>query len=328
MSNGKFYTYIHRRGDTGGVFYVGKGQGLRAYNAVSSGRNPHWHHVTKKHSRTVEIVAYWDTEEEAYTHEISLIESYRKLGASLVNLTTGGDGRRGGITSPEQRAKLSVASLARWADPASRELILAAQKTSKRAPGYSQAMSQASKKGWDMPGAREAASQMSTLNQSTPEVRLRHSTRTLALMQDPVHVAKLSAGIKKSWSDPASRLIRLAAITNATTTPEYKAAQGVKSSQLWVDPNFREAHMAAMSAYRATPKGILQMAALGRLSGANATPVRCNETGLCYPSATAAGRGLHISRNSISKNCQGLIPTAGGFTFTFTNLKQTKKEKL
>ena len=88
-----FYTYIHRRADTGQVFYVGKGQNNRAYSKGQ--RNRWWHFVTEKHGYTVEVCADWTTEEQAIDHEILLISCFKDMNHPLVNQTLGGDGISG-----------------------------------------------------------------------------------------------------------------------------------------------------------------------------------------------------------------------------------------
>jgi hypothetical protein len=66
-----FYTYAHYTPE-GRLFYIGKGQGGRAYNFCD--RNKYWHNFVQKHGKpTIEILANWDTEEEAFSHETLLI---------------------------------------------------------------------------------------------------------------------------------------------------------------------------------------------------------------------------------------------------------------
>lgn len=107
MAEAKFYTYIHRRGDTGEVFYVGKGSGQRAGQASS--RNTWWKNIAKLHGHKVEIVAYWDVERDALDHECALIAEYRASGAQLVNATDGGDGICGYRHTPETKEKIAEA---------------------------------------------------------------------------------------------------------------------------------------------------------------------------------------------------------------------------
>lgn len=107
MAEAKFYTYVHRKADTGHVFYVGKGKGQRAYTTFN--RNKYWTHVVGKHGFVVEIVGIWESESEALSHEIRLIADYRASGVKLVNLTDGGEGTSGHVFTDEARRKISAA---------------------------------------------------------------------------------------------------------------------------------------------------------------------------------------------------------------------------
>lgn len=106
-STPKFYTYIHRKADTGEVFYVGKGAKGRAQDR--NNRNKHWNNISEKHGLVVEIVAVFFDEEAAFLHEKELIKGYRSDGILLANYTAGGEGQSGVSPSPEHRAKLSAA---------------------------------------------------------------------------------------------------------------------------------------------------------------------------------------------------------------------------
>lgn len=88
-----FYTYSHATPE-GRIFYIGKGQGKRAYNLKK--RNEHWHRIVEKYgSPTIEVLANWDTEEEAFSHEVLLIKCFKGMGYSLANHTNGGEGQSG-----------------------------------------------------------------------------------------------------------------------------------------------------------------------------------------------------------------------------------------
>lgn len=99
----KYYTYAHFTADTKKLFYIGKGTNKRAWQ--TSSRNRYWKHVVKKHGRTVEILARWNTEEEAFEHEKFLIGC---LEAQLVNLTNGGEGTSGRKQSDEEKEKRAL----------------------------------------------------------------------------------------------------------------------------------------------------------------------------------------------------------------------------
>ena len=87
-----FYTYAHYKPDNS-VFYIGKGQRNRAFDKVS--RSKKWKAVVQKGEHKVEILARWPTEQEAFEHEVFLIECFRSMGAPLVNVSKGGYGASG-----------------------------------------------------------------------------------------------------------------------------------------------------------------------------------------------------------------------------------------
>ena len=91
-----FYVYIHKRLDTGAIFYVGKGSGRRAWDKCS--RNKHWRAVAGKTSWTHEIVLETSDEDEAFRYECELIASLMSQGVKLCNKTLGGEGQRGAIS--------------------------------------------------------------------------------------------------------------------------------------------------------------------------------------------------------------------------------------
>ena len=81
------YTYAHRRNDTGAIFYIGKGSGIR--HRVTGDRNKHWWHVYNKVGRTSEILMDDLTDDEAFELEELVIET---IGLeNLVNYSKGGD---------------------------------------------------------------------------------------------------------------------------------------------------------------------------------------------------------------------------------------------
>jgi hypothetical protein len=62
-----YYVYLHTRNDTGEVFYVGKGQGRRAW--WKNGRTRHWHFLSQKHGYEVHIWCNELTEVQAFEIE-------------------------------------------------------------------------------------------------------------------------------------------------------------------------------------------------------------------------------------------------------------------
>jgi len=105
-----FCTYAHYT-PQGRLFYIGKGSSERRAHYLS-GRNNYWQKVVAKYGKPdVQILAHWDTEEEAFDHERLLISCFRELGHKLCNLTNGGDGTSGYKQTAEHREKNRLASI-------------------------------------------------------------------------------------------------------------------------------------------------------------------------------------------------------------------------
>ena len=96
------YTYAHLKPD-GTIFYIGKGIGRRAY---SKNRNDYWKRIVAKYGYEVQILAYWDTEEEALDHEVLLISCMKDMKIELCNFTNGGEGATGYKHTNEHKTKL------------------------------------------------------------------------------------------------------------------------------------------------------------------------------------------------------------------------------
>ena len=77
-----------------GVFYVGKGTFRRA--SSKQGRNSDWKRIVDSAKEfTVTILSRWETEAEAFAHEVFLIACFRQLGSKLCNRSVGGEGSSG-----------------------------------------------------------------------------------------------------------------------------------------------------------------------------------------------------------------------------------------
>jgi len=102
----QFCTYAHYKPDNS-IFYIGKGSHKRAYSPA--GRNVVWNRIVKKHGEfKVEILAQWPTEQEAFEHEIFLIDTFQKMGYQLANIAKGGMGSTGFRHTNEHKANLSL----------------------------------------------------------------------------------------------------------------------------------------------------------------------------------------------------------------------------
>ena len=102
-----FYTYAHTK-PNGTIFYIGKGSGVRAWKKTR--RNIHWKNIVTKYTNyNVEILANWETEQEAFGHEILLISCFKDMGYKLSNMTSGGEGTSGLKLTQEHKQKISDA---------------------------------------------------------------------------------------------------------------------------------------------------------------------------------------------------------------------------
>jgi hypothetical protein len=85
-----FYTYSHSA-PNGKVFYIGKGINDRAFSF--NDRSHDWKRAVKLNEGvSIKVLAYWNTEEEAFEHEKFLISCFEDLNYALVNKTKGGKG--------------------------------------------------------------------------------------------------------------------------------------------------------------------------------------------------------------------------------------------
>lgn len=109
------YTYSHSRESDGQIFYIGKGSGRRAW--AFGKRSEYWKRVAAKHGVTVQILATWPSEQEAFEHEKLLIACFLGMGHELCNHTAGGDGASGWKHSPETIAKIRQSNLGRKRSP-------------------------------------------------------------------------------------------------------------------------------------------------------------------------------------------------------------------
>lgn len=100
----RFYVYVHRRLDTGDIFYVGKGSRRRAWS--SDRRNTWWKNVVNKSGFDVEIWTEGLEESRAFELEKKLIALFGKLGFTLTNLSEGGEGNSGYKYQGDQLVRL------------------------------------------------------------------------------------------------------------------------------------------------------------------------------------------------------------------------------
>ena len=171
-----FYTYIYSHSNI--PFYVGKGQGNRAYKHLKrTDRHPMTQKLNKLHKQGIEPVVEIinaSNEVSAFWLERCLIAAFGRKEAgtgTLLNLTDGGEGSVGWIPSKATKANQSAAIKRALEVPATR--------------------------------AKVNAGLRAVLN--TPEVKERHRVATKAALNTPEAKANLSAGQSKRWAKQAAK---------------------------------------------------------------------------------------------------------------------------
>ena len=109
MVENKYYVYLHIKETNGKPFYVGKGTKKRIED--KSNRNKWWHNTVKKYGYDIIILEEGLTSEEACKREIYWIKRIGRKNLNegpLVNLTDGGDGKKGCKISEEQKIQISI----------------------------------------------------------------------------------------------------------------------------------------------------------------------------------------------------------------------------
>ena len=97
-----YYVYIHYKPD-GEPFYVGKGTSNRAF--TSGKRSWGWTKIVQEcGGLNVRIVKYFETENESFEFEKTLIKEMRQKGHNLINASDGGKGPNGYKQSEELRS--------------------------------------------------------------------------------------------------------------------------------------------------------------------------------------------------------------------------------
>lgn len=285
----RFYVYLHRRNDTGTVFYIGKGCGKRAWK--KTGRNQWWKNIEGKHGRSVEIISRDLEEGEAFALEQKIIEEYGR--DNLVNMNAGGLGgiapneetkkrmresRMGRKLSPETIEKMRMASTGRSPSEGTRAKIRSANIGRK--------------------GSRH-----------TLESRAAISMAKKGLVRTPDHCAAISAaktGVSNGPMKDKLRAILLAVHTGRKHTEESK----LKIAQ-------------ANTGKKHTPEAIAKLTDSNRrLNAARRKPIECSN-GITFDFSDHAESWLRdngyprASRSNIVSCCTGRLKSAYGLTWRF-----------
>jgi hypothetical protein len=173
------------------------------------------------------------------------IEVYRVKGASLTNLTEGGEGIPGHIHSGATRQVMSVKAKLRFSTPEGRAHLSVARKGKK-----------------DSPETRELKGLASRGRVYPPEVRAKFSAGHLGIVPSIDVRAKMSAAAKARG--PETRKTQAAAMRRLFADPAYKAAR----KAVWDDPGYKAARSAAKKAACDRPEFRARMAEITRAAAA------------------------------------------------------------
>jgi hypothetical protein len=95
--------YQHRRADNGSIFYVGKASNKYRKDKTQN-RNSRWHEIVTEANGFIAEVVIDDVDEElSLLAECEYIDKLKRIGVSICNLTSGGQGRSGWVPSEETR---------------------------------------------------------------------------------------------------------------------------------------------------------------------------------------------------------------------------------
>lgn len=97
-----YYIYTHRRNDDQTIFFLDKGQGLRAW--ASTHHNSLWRDIVAKHGYTVEVIA----EGLSYKQANKQLKQFRQLHADTL-INSAPDFKLRKLTSEAHKAAISAA---------------------------------------------------------------------------------------------------------------------------------------------------------------------------------------------------------------------------
>jgi len=210
-----FYVYEHWRLDRDECFYVGKGQGRRAY--ARSGRNIHWTNIVNKLDRVgsgyeVRLVATGLCEKQALFLEIERISFWRDR-TDLCNKTDGGDGVKGLTMSDETRKKMSDKAKGR---PGVKSMLgrKHSEETKKKmqAAKLGRLPNNAGKKYAHKPFSEDHKRALSISKKGRPLSEKAYKCLVESRKNNPVTQetrGKLSEAARRQWNDPMKRPNRI-----------------------------------------------------------------------------------------------------------------------
>jgi hypothetical protein len=242
---GKFYVYVYRDPrpkKKGVVFYVGKGKDSRAdvHWKKGNGSNPFFSNVLNKIRELnlepiIEIIAWFDEEDEAFSLEKALIARYGRRDnrtGCLVNLTEGGDGPSGRIPKESTIELCRAKTTANWRDNEFRSKTVAASRAAQTEEWRDNVSSGVRARYADPEFLERRRLQLRDLREDPVAQEKRTKAMRLYLSSDDYRLMK-SAQMKQKWNDEEWRSEQLAKMKKSHDSPDEKARKRSASGAIW-----------------------------------------------------------------------------------------------
>jgi hypothetical protein len=201
----EYYAYTHARPNTtdaGGVFYIGKGYGKRAFDLSHSDQRNIWHkRVVAKHGKENILINTipCSSEKIALELEVGLIKCLRRMGVKLVNNTNGGEGASGARWSKEMKKARAAQSRLMHADAAFKEKHSKRMQELATTPEWKKANGDATRRNWQNPQYRATKEAQSQAMWDDPEKRAKIVAAQTEAQRRPEVNAKMRASVKAAW---------------------------------------------------------------------------------------------------------------------------------
>lgn len=221
-----FYVYTHHRESTGEIFYVGKGNGKRAWDAT--GRSRHWRSILKAHGVLVSILNDQLTEAESFNLEKKTIAYWgrKDLGLGLlINLTDGGEGASGYKQKEDEKLRRTASIL----------------RTYYSGDGQKR-KSESIKKSWQDNNIRARRLSAMAITMKSDAYRKKCSDSQKIAQNKPEQKKKLSDAMMLRNTDPVDLKKRGDAIALAKGTEKARLDASKKTRITMSDPDVKERH--------------------------------------------------------------------------------------
>lgn len=188
----------------------------------------------------IHLVSTAQTAEELDTHERAAITAGRAAGFSLCNITDGGEGKSGWVTSGETRAKMRQSALGR--KPAPEWFV---KMRGRKLSNEHRAKLVASHLGKKLSTDHVEKRRIAQAGLRRTGVALE---KLLSARRRPDVRERMTAGQVLAWTDSGIRARRIVGMTLAQNRPDVKARKSSGAKASWNDPEVRARRTAALVA--------------------------------------------------------------------------------